>query len=82
MGEDKLKEIRKEYQKKYNSLEIKMVKSNNINDKNFIVLEKEQDKIDIILDLLDDALDAYNENDEEDIKIIEDELNERIGDAR
>ena len=70
---DEAKNIRKEYQKKYNSLEKQMRENNS---SNFMSLEKEHCDIAEIIDYLDDLIDAYSDDDNEDVALIEKKLEE------
>ena len=69
--------IRREYEKKYNNLEMRL-KSKNLSSSKFEVLESEENSIDETLDIIDDLLDAYKDNDEADVEILEDELKGRL----
>lgn len=77
MSFEEVTNIRKEYEKKYNKLEGKL-KNSSLDSSKFDLFESEQIAIDEILDIIDDLLDAYKDNDEEDVKILEGELKGRL----
>ena len=77
MSFEEVDNIRREYEKKYNNLEMRL-KSKNLSSSKFEVLESEENSIDETLDIIDDLLDAYKDNDEADVEILEDELKGRL----
>lgn len=77
MSFEEVNNIRREYEKKYNILESKL-KNKNLNSSKFEFFESQENTIDETLDIIDDLLDAYKENDVEDIGKLEVELKERL----
>lgn len=77
MSFEEVNNIRKEYEKKYNILESKL-KNKNLNSSKFEFFESQENTIDETLDIIDDLLDAYKENDVEDIGKLEVELKGRL----
>ena len=69
--------IRREYEKKYNNLEIRL-KDKNISSSKFDFYEEQQNNVDETLDIIDDLLDAFKDNDAEDIEILENDLKGRL----
>ena len=77
MSFEEIKNIRKEYEKKYNNLENKL-KNINLDSSKFEDLESQEIKIDENLDIIDDLLDAYGDNDIEEEKNLESVLKEYL----
>lgn len=77
MSFEEIKNIRKEYEKKYNNLENKL-KNINLDSSKFEDLESQEIRIDETLDIIDDLLDAYGDNDIEEEKNLESVLKEYL----
>lgn len=77
MSFEEVNNIRKEYEKKYNILESKL-KNKNLKSSKFEFFESQENTIDETLDIIDDLLDAYKDNDVEDIGKLEVELKGRL----
>lgn len=77
MSFEEIKNIRKEYEKKYNNLENKL-KNINLDSSKFEDLESQEIRIDETLDIIDDLLDAYGDNDIEEEKNLEIVLKEYL----
>lgn len=77
MSFEEVDNIRREYEKKYNNLENKL-KNGKLSSSKFEVLESQENKVDEILDIIDDLLDAYKDKDTEDITVLEGQLKERL----
>ena len=77
MSFEEVDSIRREYEKKYHNLETKL-KNKNLSLSKFELLESQENDVDEILDIIDDLLDAYKDKDEEDIKVLENQLKGRL----
>ena len=69
--------IRREYEKKYNNFENKL-KNKNLSSSKFEIYESQENNVDETLEIIDDLLDAYKDNDAEDIEVLENDLKGRL----
>lgn len=77
MSFEEVDNIRKEYEKKYNNLEAKL-KNKNLSSSKFESFEFQENDVDETLDIINDLLDAYKDNDVEDVMVLENELKGRL----
>lgn len=77
MSFEEVDNIRREYEKKYNNFENKL-KNKNLSSSKFEIYESQENNVDETLDIIDDLLDAYKDNDAEDIEVLENDLKGRL----
>lgn len=77
MSFEEVDNIRREYEKKYNNFENKL-KNKNLSSSKFEIYESQENNVDETLDIIDDLLDAYKDNDTEDIEVLENDLKGRL----
>ena len=77
MSFEEVDNIRREYEKKYNNFENKL-KNKNLSSSKFEIYESQENNVDETLDRIDDLLDAYKDNDAEDIEVLENDLKGRL----
>ena len=77
MSFEEVDNIRREYEKKYNNFENKL-KNKNLSSSKFEIYESQENNVDETLDIIDDLLDGYKDNDAEDIEVLENDLKGRL----
>ncbi len=77
MSFEEVDNIRREYEKKYNNFENKL-KNKNLSSSKFEIYESQENNVDETLEIIDDLLDAYKDNDAEDIEVLENDLKGRL----